>query len=158
MKCKKSIALTTCLVSLALLTGCPGGSSSKNNNNNNGGGGGNGTAPSSLQGVTITVMVTGGAAPFSSTGSYTFTQTSGDGTSGSYTLQGSGGVQSNIGTYTYSASGNTGTLTMVEQSGTLVNNTLTFNSSNSGTIFSSSPPGTGPRDVGGDQSGTFTIN
>lgn len=157
MKCKKSIALTTCLVSLALVTGCPGGSSS-NNNNNSKPPPNNNTAPSSLQGVTITVTVTGGAAPFSSTGSYTFTQTSGNGNSGSYMLQGSGGVQSNIGTYTYSASGNTGTLTIVEQSGTLVNNTLTFNSNNSGTIFSSSPPGTGPRDVGGDESGTFTIN
>jgi hypothetical protein len=114
---------------------------------------------SSLQGKTITVTVTGGAAPFSSTGSYTFMQSSGNGTSGSYVLTGQGGVQSNIGTYTYSVTGqNTASLVEVEQSGTLVNNTLTFNSSNSGTIASSSPPGQGPRDVGGNEQGTFTIN
>lgn len=153
MKYKKSIALTTCLVSTVFLTGCPGGGSNSSTQTNN-----NGTAPASLSGLTINVTVTGGAKPFSSTGSYTFTLTGGNGNSGSYLLQGSGGVQSNVGTYTYSASGNTGTLTEVEQSGTLVNNTLTFNSNNSGTISSSSPPGSGPRDVGGNQTGNFTIN
>ena len=74
----------------------------------------NGTAIASLSGVTITVTVTGGAAPFMSSGSYTLEQTSGDGNSGNYQLTGSpGGPQSNIGTYTYSASGNIGTLTLV---------------------------------------------
>ncbi|HWF18040.1 MAG TPA: hypothetical protein VG754_02175 [Verrucomicrobiae bacterium] len=155
MKYNKSIALTTCLVSTALLTGCPGGSSNSNNNNNNNN---NGTAPGSLQGLTINVTVTGGNKPFSSSGSYTFTPTSGNGNSGTYSLQGQGGVQSNVGSYTYSANGNTGTLTETEQSGTLVNNTLTFQTSNSGTIYSSSPPGTGPQDVGGNQTGNFTIN
>jgi hypothetical protein len=157
MKLKKSIALATCLVSITLLTGCPGGGSNNNNNNNNNPPP-NGTAISDLNGVTITVRVTGGVAPFASGGSYTFVQTSGNGNSGNYELTGSGGPQSNIGSYTYSASGNTGTLTEVEQSGTLVNNTLTFTTSNSGTISSSSPPGSGPRDVGGSQTGTFTIN
>ena len=154
MKYKKSIALTTCLVSTLFLTGCPGGGNSNNNNNNNSGG----SAPGSLQGLTMQVSVTGGAKPFSSGGSYTFTLTGGNGTSGSYLLQGSGGVQSNIGTYQYSANGNIGTLTLTESSGTLVNNKLTFTSSNSGTIYSSSPPGTGPVDVGGYQTGNFTIN
>ena len=159
MKYKKSLALTTCLVSMAFVTGCPSGSSpSSSKTGGGGGGGGGGSAPSSLQGLTLTVTVTGGSKPFASSGSYTFTLTGGDGNSGSYILQGSGGVQSNIGTYTYSANGNIGTLTETEQSGTLVNNTLTFNSSNSGTISSSSPPGTGPVDVGGYQTGNFTIN
>ena len=152
MNYKKSFALTTCLVSLALVTGCPGNNSSSNNQNNNG------QAPTSLAGKTINVTVTGGQAPFANSGSYIFTPTSGDGNSGTYSLQGSGGVQSNIGTYTYSASGSTGNLIETEQSGTLVNNTLTFNSATSGTISSSSPPGNGPRDVGGSQQGTFTIN
>ena len=50
-----------------------------------------------------------------------------------YQLQGSGGVQSNIGTYTYSKNGhNTGFLVETEESGTMVQNTLTFNSVNSG--------------------------
>src|ERR1700722_18157941 len=118
MRYKKSIALTACLVSIPILTGCPGGG---NNNNNH-----NGVAPGSLQGHTISVSVNGGAAPFSSTGSYVFTP-AGNGNSGTYQLSGTGGVQSNIGTYTYSGNGNIGNLVETEQSGTLVNNTLTFN-------------------------------
>lgn len=162
MKDTKSLTLLVCLISLPLLTGCPGGGGSNNNNNNNNGPGNpppsGGNAPSSLYGKTITVHVTGGANPFSSTGSYTLTLTGGNGNSGTYALNGSGGVQSNLGTYTYSGSGNTGTLTEVEQSSTLVNNTLTFTSANGGTIYSSSPPGNGPVDVGGYETGTFTIN
>ncbi len=159
MKWNKSIALSACLVSATLLTGCPGGGGG---NNSDPGGNppppNNGMAPASLEGITITVTVTGGQSPFSSTGSYTFTQTSGNGNSGSYMLNGQGGVQSNIGTYTYSANGAIGTLTETEQSGTLVNNTLTFTTTNSGTIYSSSPQGQGPVDVGGNETGTFTIN
>ncbi len=102
------------------------------------------------------MSVNGGSAPFSSTGSYVFTP-AGDGNSGSYLLSGSGGVQSNIGNYTYSANGNTGNLVETEQSGTVVNNTLTFTSSNSGTISSSSPS-SGPGGVGGFENGTFTLN
>jgi len=143
-----------------MLTGCPGGGGSSSNSNdpppNNGGG--NNNAPANLQGVTLTVHVTGGQSPFATSGSYTWQATGGNGNSGNYELNGSGGPQSNIGTYTYSASGNTGTLTETEQSGTLVNNTLTFTTPTSGTIYSSSPQGQGPRDVGGNESGTFTIN
>ncbi|HZQ45835.1 MAG TPA: hypothetical protein VFC07_02390 [Verrucomicrobiae bacterium] len=153
MKYKKSIALITCLVSTPILTGCP---SKSNNNNNNNNPPPNGSAPSSLSGHTISVSVNSGSAPFSSTGSYVFTP-AGDGNSGSYQLEGTGGVQSNIGTYTYSANGNTGNLVETEQSGTLVNNTLTFTSSTSGTINSSSPS-SGPGGVGGNESGTFTLN
>jgi hypothetical protein len=157
MRHKKSTALITCLVSMPFLTGCPGGGSN-NNNNNNGGGNPppNGSAPSSLSGHTISVQVSGGSSPFSSTGSYVFTP-AGDGNSGTYQLSGTGGVQSNIGTYTYSGSGNAGNLVETEQSGTIVNNTLTFTTSNSGTISSSSPS-SGPGGVGGYQSGTFTLN
>src|SRR6202012_3551952 len=101
MKYTKSIALSTCLVSvLPFLTGCPGGGDSNNNNNNS-----NGTAPDSLVGKTITVTVTGGQAPFSPTGSYVFTTTGGGSASGTYSLQGTGGVQSNVGTYTYTVTG-----------------------------------------------------
>src|SRR5262249_30744866 len=138
----KSIALGACLVSLPFLTGCPG-SGSHND----------GTAPSSIAGRVIHVSGTDGAAPFSSTGSYIFTPAS----DGRYTLTGSRWVQSNIGNYTYSANGNTGNLREVEQSGTVVNNTLTFTSNNSGTIHSSSP-NSGPGGVGGHEDGNFTIN
>ena len=67
---------------------------------------------------------------------------------------GSGGVQSNNGTYTYTKTGdNTASLVETEDvSGTVVNNTLTFQSSNSGTIHSVSP------NRGGSQDGTFTMN
>ena len=135
---------------MPFLTGCPSGGNNNNNNNNPGGG-----APGSLSGFTLHVSVSGGSAPFSSTGSYVFTP-AGDGNSGSYDLSGSGGVQSNIGTYTYSASGNIGNLVETEQSGTLVNNTLTFTTATSGTIFSSSPT-SGPGGVGGSESGSFTL-
>lgn len=147
MRHTKTIALSACLVSLPFLTGCPG-SGSKSSNN--------GTAPASLAGKVLHVAVTDGAAPFSSTGTYTFTP-AGNGNSGTYELLGSGGVQSNIGTYTYSANGNIGTLVEVEQSSTIVNNTLTFTTGNAGTIHSSSPS-SGPGGVGGHEDGNFTIN
>jgi hypothetical protein len=156
MRYKKSTALITCLVSMPFLTGCPGGGNNNNNNNNGNPPPQDGTAPSSLSGHTLSVSVNGGSAPFSSSGSYVFTP-AGDGNSGSYLLSGSGGVQSNIGNYTYSANGNTGNLVETEQSGTVVNNTLTFTSSNSGTISSSSPS-SGPGGVGGFENGTFTLN
>lgn len=158
MRHKKSTALITCLVSMPFLTGCPGGGSNNNNNNNNSGNPPppSGSAPSSLSGHTISVSVSGGSSPFATSGSYVFTP-AGDGNSGSYQLSGSGGVQSNIGTYTYSASGNIGNLVETEQSGTIVNNTLTFTTSNSGTISSSSPS-SGPGGVGGFESGSFNLN
>ncbi len=151
MRYKKSTALITCLVSMPFLTGCPSGGNSNNNNNNNPPPPPSGSAPSSLSGHTINVSVTGGAPPFSSTGSYVFIP-AGDGNSGNYQLNGVGGVQSNIGTYIYSGSGNIGNLVETEQSGTLVQNTLTFQTSNSGTIHSSSS------NVGGSEDGTFTLN
>jgi hypothetical protein len=142
MKHQKLILLAGCLGSVvALVTGCP--SDSHNST---------GPSPDNIQGRTITVAVSGGAAPFSSGGSYVFTP-AGDGHSGTYQLQGSGGVQSNIGTYTWNKTGdNTASLLETEQSGTLVQNTLTFQSSNSGTIHSSSS------NVGGHQDGSFTLN
>jgi hypothetical protein len=147
MKHKRSIALAACLISLPLLTGCPGGGGSSNNGNNNG------PAADNLNNRTLNVSVSGGSAPFSSGGTYVFTP-AGDGTSGSYQLQGSGGVQSNTGSYTYTKTGNS-TASLVETediNGTVVDNTLTFQTANSGTIHSSSP------NKGGTQDGTFTLN
>ncbi len=140
---QKSIVLAACATCVALVTGCP-----SNNNNNN-----SGPSPDSIQGKTINVVVSDGAAPFSTGGSYVFNLTSGDGHSGTYELQGSGGVQSNIGSYTWTKTGdNTASLLETEQSGTLVQNTLTFQTATSGTIHSSSS------NVGGHQDGTFTLN
>ncbi|MDB6122156.1 MAG: hypothetical protein JWQ71_1149 [Pedosphaera sp.] len=142
MKYKKSFALTTCLVSMALVTGCPSGGKSNNN----------GISPASLQGHTLHVAISSGNSPFSPTGSYVFIP-SGNGNSGSYQLQGSGGAQSNIGTYTYSKNGpNTGFLVETEESGTMVQNVLTFTTVVSGTIHSSSS------NKGGSQDGSFTLN
>jgi hypothetical protein len=75
---------------------------------------------------------------------------SGDGNSGRYTLT---GTQANNGSYTYTKSGdNTGTLVQTEDiNGTVDNNTLTFQSANSGTIHSTS-------NKGGFQDGSFTLN
>jgi hypothetical protein len=129
---------------MALMTGCSGGGH-KNK--------ATGNSPDNLSGHSISVQVSGGARPFASGGSYVFTPTSGDGHSGNYQLQGQGGVQSNIGTYSWTKTGeNTATLLETEQSGTQVQNTLTFDSPNSGTIHSSSS------NVGGFQDGSFTLN
>jgi hypothetical protein len=148
MKYQKVIALSTSLVSAALIAGC-GGDNKKPVTTV-------GNAPSSLQGHTISVAVTGGAAPFASTGSYIFTPTSGNGNSGNYQLQGSGGVQSNVGTYTYTKTGdNTANFVETEQSGTVVQNALSFNSANSGTIHSTSSNANPPT---GFQDGSFTLN
>jgi hypothetical protein len=131
---------------MAVMTGCSGGGH-KNNNTTTG------NSPDSLAGHTISVQVSGGASPFVSSGSYVFTPTSGDGHSGNYQLQGSGGVQSNIGTYSWTKTGDsTASLLETEQSGTLVQNTLTFDTPNSGRIHSSSS------NVGGFQDGSFTLN
>lgn len=145
MKYEKSIVFAACATCVALVTGCP---SNNNNNNNN-----TGTSPGNIQGKTINVNVSDGAAPFSTGGSYVFSLTSGDGNSGTYLLQGSGGVQSNIGSYTWTKTGDTtASLLETEQSGTLVQNTLNFQTPTSGTIHSSSS------NVGGHQDGTFTLN
>jgi hypothetical protein len=132
-----------CIIALGLVAGCSGGG---------GGGGGNGgSAPDSIQNRTINVVVSGGASPFTSSGSYVFTP-AGDGHSGTYRLDGNG-VQSNIGTYTWTKTGaNTAKLVETEQSGTIVQNTLTFSGANSGTIHSSSS------NRGGFQDGSFTLN
>ena len=146
MKYQKVIALTTSLVSAALIAGCGGDKKAA----------AVGNSPQSLQGHTISVAVTGGAAPFSSTGSYVFTPTSGNGNSGTYQLQGSGGVQSNIGSYTYTKTGNnTASLVETEQSGTVVQNTLSFDALNSGTIHSTSSNANPPT---GFENGNFTLN
>jgi hypothetical protein len=145
MKYKKSIALAACLVSMALITGCPDNKKSQNTTA--------GAAPDSLAGRSLSVSVGSGSPPFVSAGAYVFTP-AGDGTSGTYQLQGSGGVQSNNGTYTYTKTGgSTGSLVETESvSGTVVNNTLSFQSASSGTIASSSP------NKGGSQNGSFTLN
>jgi hypothetical protein len=146
MKYKKSIALVGCLLTITFLSGCSGGSGGGNNSSS-------GPAASSLANHTISVSVSSGTAPFSTGGSYVFTP-AGDGTSGSYQLVGQGGVQSNNGTYTYTKTGDsTASLVETEEiNGTVVDNTLTFQTANSGTIHSSSP------NKGGTQDGTFTLN
>ncbi len=148
MKCKNPIALVACLACLGLVTGCPGGGGSSSNPPPTG------PAAQNLNGKTLSVTVSSGAAPFSTGGTYTLVTTSGDGTSGRYQLNGNGGVQSNSGTYTYSVTGaNTSSLVETEDiNGTVVNNTLTFQSATSGTIASTSP------NTGGFQNGSFTLN
>ncbi|MDB6068801.1 MAG: hypothetical protein JWR26_5009 [Pedosphaera sp.] len=142
MRYNKSIALITCLVSIPMLTGCP--SSSKSSPPPT-----SGSAPSSLSGKTLSVSISGGAAPFASSGSYVFTP-SGDGTSGRYTLT---GTQPNNGSYTYTKTGdNTATLVQTEDiNGTVDNSTLSFQSATSGTIHTTSSQG-------GFQDGSFTLN
>src|SRR5581483_1465979 len=137
MKCKNPIALVACLACLGLVTGCPGGGGSSSNPPPTG------PAAQNLNGKTLSVTVSSGAAPFSTGGTYTLVTTSGD-----------GGVQSNSGTYTYSVTGaNTSSLVETEDiNGTVVNNTLTFQSATSGTIASTSP------NKGGFQNGSFTLN
>jgi hypothetical protein len=147
MKPQKAIVLVACLVSVPLLTGCPSSSNGDSPPPQSG------SAPASLANHTLSVTVSSGAAPFSTGGTYVFTP-AGDGTSGSYQLLGNGGVQSNNGTYTYTVtSANTASLVETEAINfTVVNNTLTFQTANSGTVASTSP------NKGGFQNGTFTLN
>jgi hypothetical protein len=145
MKSTKSIALAACLVSLALVTGCP----SDHKNNPTTPPPTTGSAPSSLAGKTLNVSISSGADPFASSGAYAFTP-GGDGTSGRYTLT---GTQPNTGTYTYTKTGdNTASLVQNEDlNGTVDNSTLTFQSDTTGTIHSTS-------NKGGSQDGSFTLN
>src|SRR5579872_2989829 len=141
MKLKKSITLTACLVSLALVTGCP--SDNKTTPPPTG------FAPSSLAGKNLSVSISDGTPPFASSGSYVFTP-AGDGNSGRYQLS---GTQPNNGSYTYTKTGdNTASLVQNEDiNGTVDNSVITFQSANSGTIHTTA-------NKGGFQDGTFTLN
>jgi hypothetical protein len=158
MKKLKQLTLLVSIASLTLMTACS--DNDKNSNNSNGGGGGGGnnqaTAPDNMSGKLLTVQVESGTPVFQDHGSYTFLSDNGAGTSGTYHIQGFNDVPSNIGTFTYRRTGNnTAQLDEVEESGTVVQNTLTFDTPTSGRINSFIPSGANPN--GGVQTGTFTL-
>jgi hypothetical protein len=113
-------------------------------------------APDNVSGKLLTVHVTSGTPVFKPSGTYTFMSDNNAGNSGTYHITGDGNIPSNIGTFTYQKTGNNvGELDEVEQSGTVVLNTLTFYSDTSGVISSYIPSGANPN--GGRQTGTFTL-
>ncbi len=153
MKALKTTITLAVATSMALLAGCGGENKSQATSNNDGGGD---LAPASLADKTLTVQVSSGTLPFSDTGSYTFNSNGGAGTSGSYHIEGQGGVQSNIGTFTYTKSGpKTAVLVETEESNTVVHNILTFDTPTSGSIQSDIVSGGTP--PGGVEAGTFTL-
>ena len=154
MKSNNLLKTIAIVCSLALMTGC-----SDNDNKDTGGSNshtGSGTAPDSLSYQLITVQVDSGTPVFKDHGSYTFLSDNGAGTSGTYHIEGDGNIPGNIGTFTYhKIADNMGELTEVEQSGTVVHNILTYDTTTSGTIRSDIPSGANPN--GGVQTGTFTM-
>ncbi|HEY0455232.1 MAG TPA: hypothetical protein VGE41_02590 [Verrucomicrobiae bacterium] len=150
MKQTKVLTTFAALSALALLPGC--GDSSNGNSDSNS----NSIAPRTVAGKTLTVQVTSGTPVFMDHGFYTFMSDNNEATSGTYHITGDGNIPSNIGTFTYRVTGNnTAELDEVEQSGTVVQNTLTFDTPTSGTISSYIPSGANPN--GGRQTGTFTL-
>ena len=154
MKSNNLLKTFAIVCSLALLPGC-----NDNNNKDNGGStshSGAGPAPDNVSNKLLTVQVDSGTPVFKDHGSYTFLSDNGAGTSGTYHIVGDGNIPSNIGTFTYhKIADNTGELTEVEESGTVVHNILTFDTATSGTIRSDIPSGANPN--GGVQTGTFTL-
>ncbi|MDB6030239.1 MAG: hypothetical protein JWM16_577 [Verrucomicrobiales bacterium] len=159
MKKLKQLTLLVSVVSVAALTACSDNNNKGSNNSGGGGGGGgggDGAAPTSMSGKLLTVQVESGTPVFQDHGSYTFLSDNGAGTSGTYHIQGFNDVPSNIGNFTYRRTGNsTAELDEVEESGTVVQNTLTFDTATSGRIRSYIPSGANPN--GGVQTGTFTL-
>jgi hypothetical protein len=158
MKKLKQLTLLVSVASLAVLTACNDNNNKGSNNSGGGNGGGNGDAmaPASMSGKLLTVQVESGTPVFQDHGSYTFLSDNGAGTSGTYHIQGFNDVPSNIGSFTYRRTGNnTAQLDEVEESGTVVQNTLTFDTATSGRISSYIPSGANPN--GGVQTGTFTL-
>jgi hypothetical protein len=157
MKKLKEISLLAVCASLVAMTGCS--SDDDNDSNNSGGNGGGNTeviAPDNMSGKLLTVQVNSGTPVFQDHGSYTFLSDNGAGNSGTYHIEGFNDVPSNIGTFTYQRTGNnTAELNEVEESGTVVENILTFDTPTSGTIWSHIPSGANPN--GGIQTGTFTL-
>ena len=140
----KKVKLLLCmlsLMSLAVLTACD---DDDDNGSGGGGGGGGGTAATNLAGSTMTVTVDD---PAENAGTYTITFVD----DSSYTSD------LGDGTYTYEATGNTAQLTLDPgDSEDTINNALTFDSANSGSIQ------TEATDVDGNvtisESGTFTLS
>src|SRR3954451_23136855 len=156
MKSNNLLKTFAIVCSLALMTGC-----NDNNNKDNTGGSSNnhpgtGPAPDNLSNQLITVQVDSGTPVFKDHGSYTFLSDNAAGNSGTYHIVGDGNIPSNIGTFTYhKIADNTGELTEVEESGTVVHNILTFDTATSGSIRSDIPSGANPN--GGVQTGTFAM-
>lgn len=156
MKRIKQLTLLATAASLVLMTGCGGDDDKNSDGSNNGGGNDQVLAPANMSGKLLTVQVSSGTPVFQDHGSYTFLSDNGAGTSGNYHIEGYNDVPSNIGTFTYHRTGNsTAELVEVEESGTVVENTLTFETPTSGTIWSYIPSGANPN--GGIQTGTFTL-
>jgi|tagenome__1003787_1003787.scaffolds.fasta_scaffold19692021_1 hypothetical protein len=158
MKSNNLLKTIVMVSSLALMTGCSDNKDKGGTTNpgGGGGGGGSGTAPANVSNKLLTVQVSSGTPVFKDHGSYTFLSDNGAGNSGTYHIVGDGNIPSNIGTFTYhKIADNTGELTEVEESGTVVHNILTFDSATSGSIRSDIPSGANPN--GGVQTGTFTL-
>ena len=109
-----------------------------------------GTSPASLAGYTITVIVTSGASPYASTGSYQFLPASSGST---YNIVGISGVANSSGTYSYSRNSTmTGYISYNDSiGGSGFTDTLSFDSATTGTLFLRKSTG------GGYQTGTFTM-
>ena len=158
MKSNNLLKIIAMVCSLSLMTGCSDNKDkgSSSNGGGGGGGGGGGTAPANLSNQLLTVQVNSGTPVFKDHGTYTFLSDNGAGTSGTYHIVGDGNIPSNIGTFTYhKIAENTGELTEVEESGTVVHNILTYDTPTSGSIRSDIPSGANPN--GGVQTGTFTM-
>ncbi|PAW76968.1 MAG: hypothetical protein B9S33_20500 [Pedosphaera sp. Tous-C6FEB] len=109
-----------------------------------------GTSPASLAGYTITVIVTSGASPYASTGSYQFLPASSGST---YNIVGISGVANSSGTYSYTRNSTmTGYISYNDSiGGSGFTDTLSFDSATTGTLFLRKST------AGGYQTGTFTM-
>ena len=132
------------IVAAIMLSGCGGGGS-----DGGGGGGTSAVAPSSIVGKFYKMTITSGSGFFATTGTYTVSFSANQNI---YTVKGDGvNVADSAGTYTYSASGSNGTVSVVDS---LIGNgafSLTFASTTSGTFVA-----TAASDPNSSQSGSFT--
>ena len=127
---------------IVLISACGGGGGS------NGGGASSVTAPTAIAGKVYRMTITSGSGFYATTGTYTVSFSS---TQNIYTVTGDGvNVVDSAGTYTYSASGNVGSVSIVDS---LVGNgsfALTFTSATGGTFVA-----TASSDPNSSQSGSF---
>ncbi len=109
-----------------------------------------GTSPTSLAGYTITVQITSGASPYASNGSYNFLPAASGNT---YNVVGISGVANSSGTYSYTRIPTTSGYISYNDSigGSGFTDTLSFDSSTTGTLFLKKSGGSGY------QTGTFTM-
>ena len=119
-----------------------------------GGSGGGGssavTAPSSVAGKVYGATVTSGAGFFARTGTFTVNFSA---TQDTYFVTGDGvNVADSAGTYTYSANGNVGTVSIFDSISGNGSYVLTFTSTTSGTFLA-----TAASDPASNQSGLFTL-